>query len=74
MFDRLNSGEMLCLMRELTFPKAASAECFTLTSAGGDGLTGGRTVWLGGGSSAQRLGSITSMDLDANTVSTQVRA
>ncbi|KAG7522191.1 leucine-rich repeat serine serine/threonine-protein kinase 2 [Solea senegalensis] len=64
-FDRLNSGEMLCLMKELVLPPAFSAECLTVTSSSG------QRIWLGGGSSSQRVGSITVMDLNNNTVTTQ---
>lgn len=64
-FDRLNSGEMLCLMRELAVPRVPNAECLA--------VSGGRTAWLGGGSSAQRRGSVTAVNLDTNTVTTEVR-
>uniref|UniRef100_A0A8P4KD92 non-specific serine/threonine protein kinase n=1 Tax=Dicentrarchus labrax TaxID=13489 RepID=A0A8P4KD92_DICLA len=67
-FDRLNSGEMLCLMRELAVPRVFNAECFEVSSGDSDG----HRAWLGGGSSAQKLGSITAVDLDTNTVTTQV--
>ncbi|XP_051238847.1 leucine-rich repeat serine/threonine-protein kinase 2 isoform X2 [Dicentrarchus labrax] len=66
-FDRLNSGEMLCLMRELAVPRVFNAECFEVSSGDSDG----HRAWLGGGSSAQKLGSITAVDLDTNTVTTQ---
>ncbi|XP_029378553.1 leucine-rich repeat serine/threonine-protein kinase 2 isoform X2 [Echeneis naucrates] len=66
-FDRLNSGEMLCLMREVVVPRAINAECLT-TSSGSS-----HKVWLGGGSSisTQRVGSVTAVDLDADTIITQ---
>lgn len=63
---------MLCLMRELVVPQAFNAECFTVSSGGADGPSDGHRAWMGGGSSAQRLGSITAVDLDTNTVTTQV--
>lgn len=66
-FDRLNSGEMLCLMRELVVPRVPNADCLAV-SAGSS-----RTAWLGGGSSAQRRGSVTAVNLDTNTVTTEVR-
>ncbi|XP_041651607.1 leucine-rich repeat serine/threonine-protein kinase 2 isoform X2 [Cheilinus undulatus] len=70
-FDRLNSGEMLCLMRELVVPHAFNAECFTVSSDSSDSPSNGNRAWLGGGSSARRLGSITAVDLDTNIVTTQ---
>ncbi|XP_078112651.1 leucine-rich repeat serine/threonine-protein kinase 2 isoform X2 [Sander vitreus] len=70
-FDRLNSGEMLCLMRELVVPRAFNAECFTVSSGSRDGPSNRHRAWLGGGSSTQRLGSITAVDLDTSTVTTQ---
>uniref|UniRef100_H3D886 non-specific serine/threonine protein kinase n=1 Tax=Tetraodon nigroviridis TaxID=99883 RepID=H3D886_TETNG len=62
-FDRLNSGEVLCLMRELAVPRVPSAECLA--------LSGGCTAWLGGGSSAQRRGSVTAVNLHTNAVTTE---
>lgn len=73
-FERLNSGEMLCLIRELRIPQASNAECVAVSSGGRDGPSGSRTAWLGGGSSAQRRGSVSAVDLDSNTVTTQVSA
>uniref|UniRef100_UPI0037E8F8A3 leucine-rich repeat serine/threonine-protein kinase 2 n=1 Tax=Semicossyphus pulcher TaxID=241346 RepID=UPI0037E8F8A3 len=70
-FDRLNSGAMLCLMRELVVPQAFNAECFTVSSGCSDGPSNSHRAWLGGGSSTRRLGSITDVDLDTNTVTTQ---
>lgn len=75
-FDRLNSGEMLCLMRELVVPRAFNAECLALSSSssGSDGPSGSvHRAWLGGGSSvsSQRVGTITAVDLDTSTASTQ---
>ncbi|KAK2842680.1 hypothetical protein Q5P01_012880 [Channa striata] len=71
-FDRLNSGEMLCLMRELAVPRAFNAECFAVTCDRSDGLTHGlNRAWLGGGSSTQKLGSITTVDLDTSVVTTR---
>uniref|UniRef100_A0A8D0DEI4 non-specific serine/threonine protein kinase n=1 Tax=Sander lucioperca TaxID=283035 RepID=A0A8D0DEI4_SANLU len=71
-FDRLNSGEMLCLMRELVVPRAFNAECFTVSSGSRDGPSNRHRAWLGGGSSTQRLGSITAVDLDTSTVTAQI--
>ncbi|KAK5866910.1 hypothetical protein PBY51_011444 [Eleginops maclovinus] len=70
-FDRLNSGQMLCLMRELVVPRAFNTECFTVSSGGGDGPSNSHTAWVAGGSSTQRRGFITAVDLDTNAVSTQ---
>lgn len=67
-FDRLNSGEMLCLMRELVVPRVPNAECLVVSGGGS-----GHTAWLGGGSSAQRRGSVTAVNLDTGTVTTEVR-
>ena len=62
-FDRLNSGQMLCLMRELVVPRVPGADCLAVC---------GRTAWLGGGSSAQRRGSVTAVSLDDDAVTTEV--
>ncbi|XP_034390125.1 leucine-rich repeat serine/threonine-protein kinase 2 isoform X2 [Cyclopterus lumpus] len=76
-FDRLNSVEMLCLMRELPVPRVLNGECLAVSAGGGGGGGGGvgppnsLRAWLGGGSSAQRLGSITALDLDDGAVATQ---
>uniref|UniRef100_A0A7N8Y7C7 non-specific serine/threonine protein kinase n=1 Tax=Mastacembelus armatus TaxID=205130 RepID=A0A7N8Y7C7_9TELE len=70
-FERLNSGEMLCLMRELIIPRVFNAECSTVSTGSGDGPSNSQRVWLGGGSSTQRQGSITAVDLDTNMVTTQ---
>nr|XP_057932653.1 leucine-rich repeat serine/threonine-protein kinase 2 isoform X3 [Doryrhamphus excisus] len=70
-FDRLSSGEILCLMSEMLLPRAINAECLTLTSPDCDGLLSTRTAWLGGGSSTQRTGTVTAVDLDSNIVTTQ---
>lgn len=68
-FDRLNSGEMLCLMRELVVSQAPNAECFTVgTPSGGDQVK----VWVAGGSSTQRIGCISEVDLDNHSVTDQV--
>uniref|UniRef100_A0A3B4FZH0 non-specific serine/threonine protein kinase n=1 Tax=Pundamilia nyererei TaxID=303518 RepID=A0A3B4FZH0_9CICH len=66
-FDRLNSGEMLCLMRELVVPGVLSAECFILSSRTTDSNSSSHRVWLGGGSRTQKKGSITAVDLNTNT-------
>uniref|UniRef100_A0A7N8YMW6 non-specific serine/threonine protein kinase n=1 Tax=Mastacembelus armatus TaxID=205130 RepID=A0A7N8YMW6_9TELE len=52
-FERLNSGEMLCLMRELIIPRVFNAECSTVSTGSGDGPSNSQRVWLGGGSSTQ---------------------
>ncbi|XP_016351514.1 leucine-rich repeat serine/threonine-protein kinase 2 [Sinocyclocheilus anshuiensis] len=64
LFDRLNSVEMLCLMRELT-SMSLPGECFTVSGASG-GADGGKNtcVWIGGGSCSQKLGCVTSLDLE----------
>uniref|UniRef100_A0A8C1C756 non-specific serine/threonine protein kinase n=1 Tax=Cyprinus carpio carpio TaxID=630221 RepID=A0A8C1C756_CYPCA len=63
-FDRLNSIEMLCLMRELAL-MSLPGECFTVSSAS-TGANGGKNtrVWIGGGSCSQKLGCMTSLDLE----------
>lgn len=65
MFDRLNSAEMLCLMRELEVPQTSGAQCVTVSS--------GHAAWIGGGSSSKKLGFITAVDLDTSTVISQVQ-
>ncbi|XP_023285257.1 leucine-rich repeat serine/threonine-protein kinase 2 [Seriola lalandi dorsalis] len=72
-FDRLNSGEMLCLVKELVVPRAFNAECLTVSSASSDSPFSSHRAWLGGGSStsSHRVGSITAVDLDTNAVMTQ---
>ncbi|XP_053740613.1 leucine-rich repeat serine/threonine-protein kinase 2 isoform X1 [Synchiropus splendidus] len=71
-FDRLNSGEMLCLMRELVVPRLFSAECFTVGTGNSDAVAGsGHKAWLGGGSSTQRKGSITAVDLNTSCTTSQ---
>ncbi|KAK9952637.1 hypothetical protein ABG768_018455 [Culter alburnus] len=63
-FDRLNSAEMLCLMRELNL-MSLPGECFAVSSAGGGTNRGTNThVWIGGGSSSQKVGCVTSLDLE----------
>uniref|UniRef100_A0A672Z3Z9 non-specific serine/threonine protein kinase n=1 Tax=Sphaeramia orbicularis TaxID=375764 RepID=A0A672Z3Z9_9TELE len=69
-FDRLNSGEMLCLMRETPVPRTFNAECLVVSSSGG-GSSSNHRAWLGGGSSTRRQGSITVVDLDSSVVTTQ---
>ncbi|XP_035378782.1 leucine-rich repeat serine/threonine-protein kinase 2 isoform X2 [Electrophorus electricus] len=74
-FDRLNSGEMLCLNRELTFC-GLPCECFVVSNAA-DGLRGsengvaGTLVWMGGRSSSKRLGCVTCVDLQTEKSSTR---
>uniref|UniRef100_A0A8D3EEU6 non-specific serine/threonine protein kinase n=1 Tax=Scophthalmus maximus TaxID=52904 RepID=A0A8D3EEU6_SCOMX len=70
-FDMLNSGEMLCLMRELVVPHAFNAECVAVSSGSSDCPFTSNRAWLGGGSSTQKVGSITSVDLDTNAATTQ---
>ncbi|XP_043083989.1 leucine-rich repeat serine/threonine-protein kinase 2 isoform X2 [Puntigrus tetrazona] len=63
-FDRLNSAEMLCLMRELIL-MSLPGECLTVSGASGGANGGKKTcVWIGGGSSSQKLGCVTSVDLE----------
>ncbi|XP_013981177.2 leucine-rich repeat serine/threonine-protein kinase 2 isoform X1 [Salmo salar] len=72
-FERLNSGEMLCLMRELVVSRAANAECFTVgCSSASNGPSSNPRAWVGGGSSTQRLGCVASVDLETEKVTTQV--
>uniref|UniRef100_A0A7N6AQ39 non-specific serine/threonine protein kinase n=1 Tax=Anabas testudineus TaxID=64144 RepID=A0A7N6AQ39_ANATE len=65
--DRLNSGEMLCLMRELVVPRTFNAECVIVSYS----PSNSHRAWMGGGSSSKRFGSITTVDLNTNVVSTQ---
>uniref|UniRef100_A0A4W5P7X9 non-specific serine/threonine protein kinase n=1 Tax=Hucho hucho TaxID=62062 RepID=A0A4W5P7X9_9TELE len=68
-FERLNSGEMLCLMRELVVSRAANAECFTVgCSSASNGPSSNPRAWVGGGSSTQRLGCVASVDLETEKV------
>uniref|UniRef100_A0A8C7LGJ1 non-specific serine/threonine protein kinase n=1 Tax=Oncorhynchus kisutch TaxID=8019 RepID=A0A8C7LGJ1_ONCKI len=72
-FERLNSGEMLCLMRELVVSRAANAECFTVGySSASNGPSSNPRAWVGGGSSTRRLGCVASVDLETEKVTTQV--
>ncbi|KAM8890843.1 leucine-rich repeat serine/threonine-protein kinase 2 isoform 3-T4 [Spinachia spinachia] len=66
-FLRLNSGQMLCLMRELAVPRVFNAECLAVSAD----LPNSQRAWLGGGSSARRLGSVTAVHLDGSGVTTQ---
>ncbi|XP_057182652.1 leucine-rich repeat serine/threonine-protein kinase 2-like [Triplophysa rosa] len=63
-FDRLNSAEMLCVLRELTV-LGLPGECLAVSGSTG-GVNGERDVrvWIGGGSSSQKLGCVTSLDLE----------
>lgn len=70
-FDRLTSGGMWGLLKELPVPRVSATECLTVSSRGGRDSS--RRVWLGGGSSAQKRGSVTAVDPDTGAVSTQVR-
>ncbi|XP_076863676.1 leucine-rich repeat serine/threonine-protein kinase 2 isoform X2 [Brachyhypopomus gauderio] len=73
-FERLNTGEMLCLMSELTFC-GLPCECFAV-SCGASGLGGNdlggtaNQVWLGGGSSSKKHGCVTRVDLQTKKHST----
>uniref|UniRef100_A0A3P9GZV0 Protein kinase domain-containing protein n=1 Tax=Oryzias latipes TaxID=8090 RepID=A0A3P9GZV0_ORYLA len=69
-FDRLNSGGMLCLMMEVRDPRLLRAECITASSGSGEGPESSHTAWLGGGSSTQRRGFVTAVGLDNSTVMT----
>uniref|UniRef100_A0A3Q2PX58 Protein kinase domain-containing protein n=1 Tax=Fundulus heteroclitus TaxID=8078 RepID=A0A3Q2PX58_FUNHE len=65
-FDRLNSGEMLSLMREVKTSSMFSAQCVT-ASCSRDQRTSSPAAWLGGGSSSQRRGFVTAVDLQTDT-------
>ncbi|XP_064199044.1 leucine-rich repeat serine/threonine-protein kinase 2 isoform X1 [Anguilla rostrata] len=65
-FDRLNSGELLCLMKEVKVCGVSSAECFAASSGGGSPL-----VWVGGGSSSQRRGYVASVELGSGKLASQ---
>ncbi len=61
-------------MRELAVPRVFNAECFTVScGSSSDGPSNSHRAWLGGGSSSQRVGSITAVDLDTSKVTTQVQ-
>ncbi|MFT7799691.1 leucine-rich repeat serine/threonine-protein kinase 2 isoform X1 [Arapaima gigas] len=66
LFDRLNSGEMLCLMREVAVRRTPNAECFVVAH-GGDMPY----VCVGGGSNSQRRGWVTSVQLDSGKLTTE---
>ncbi|XP_054588702.1 leucine-rich repeat serine/threonine-protein kinase 2 isoform X3 [Nothobranchius furzeri] len=71
-FDRLNSGEMLCLMRELEFSRMFSPQCITVSSISSDDHVAPHHVaWIGGGSSSRRRGFVTAVDLNTNRFTTQ---
>ncbi|XP_066523231.1 leucine-rich repeat serine/threonine-protein kinase 2 isoform X2 [Hoplias malabaricus] len=69
-FDCLNSSEMLGLIWELTL-HGLSCECFTVSCSGG-GMAGSvyggakSRVWMGGGSSSQKLGFVTYVDIETD--------
>uniref|UniRef100_A0A3Q1H6Q4 non-specific serine/threonine protein kinase n=1 Tax=Anabas testudineus TaxID=64144 RepID=A0A3Q1H6Q4_ANATE len=52
--DRLNSGEMLCLMRELVVPRTFNAECVIVSYS----PSNSHRAWMGGGSSSKRFGRV----------------
>nr|XP_023685998.1 leucine-rich repeat serine/threonine-protein kinase 2 isoform X1 [Paramormyrops kingsleyae] len=66
-FDKLNSGEMLCLMRRVDVCRVPNAECFAVARGGDAGLC----VSVGGGSSSQRRGCITSVVLSSGKLTAQ---
>ncbi|XP_061576882.1 leucine-rich repeat serine/threonine-protein kinase 2-like isoform X1 [Cololabis saira] len=71
-FERLNSGEMLCLLRQLELPRLFSAECIAAGSAGAGVAPGnGHAAWLGGGSRTQRRGFVAAVDPDCSAVTTR---
>ncbi|XP_069048570.1 leucine-rich repeat serine/threonine-protein kinase 2 isoform X2 [Lepisosteus oculatus] len=57
-FERLSSGELLCLMREVPIPGAVNAECFGVSSQSKK-----PRVWIGSGSS-RRTGQVGVLDLE----------
>ncbi|XP_018595882.2 leucine-rich repeat serine/threonine-protein kinase 2 isoform X2 [Scleropages formosus] len=65
-FDRLNSGEMLCLMREVAVCRTPNAECFAVAH-GNDGPC----ICIGGGSSSQSRGCVTYVQLESGKLTTQ---
>ncbi|XP_066543294.1 leucine-rich repeat serine/threonine-protein kinase 2 [Amia ocellicauda] len=65
-FDRLNSGELLCLMRDISVAEVVGADCFALSSPSCQ-----PKVWVGSGSSSKKKGRITCMDLETGKHSTQ---
>uniref|UniRef100_A0A3B3ZWH3 non-specific serine/threonine protein kinase n=1 Tax=Periophthalmus magnuspinnatus TaxID=409849 RepID=A0A3B3ZWH3_9GOBI len=67
-FDRLNCGDMLCLLNKLVLP--LNAECLILSSGPGGGSA--PVVWLGGGSSSKRLGNLSAVNLETVSVQTRV--
>lgn len=67
---------MLCLISELTLP-GLPCECFTV-SCSSRGLGGSvnngacAQVWMGGGSSSQKLGFVMCVDVETEKLTTQV--
>ncbi|XP_048847546.1 leucine-rich repeat serine/threonine-protein kinase 2 isoform X5 [Brienomyrus brachyistius] len=66
-FDKLNSGEMLCLMRRVDVCRVPNAECFAVARGGDASLC----VSVGGGSSSQRRGCVTSVVLSSGKLTAQ---
>ncbi|TRY85867.1 hypothetical protein DNTS_011896 [Danionella cerebrum] len=68
-FERLSSAEVLCLQRELTvtgFP----GECLAVSGAGPEGKRS--RVWVGGGSSSQKHGSVASVEVESGEMFSQL--
>ncbi|XP_015257830.1 PREDICTED: leucine-rich repeat serine/threonine-protein kinase 2 isoform X2 [Cyprinodon variegatus] len=73
-FDRLNSGEMLCLMSEVKVSSMFGAQCITMSysrCSSSHQRTSNPVAWLGGGSSYHKRGLVTAVDLQTNTVTSQ---
>ncbi|XP_067292267.1 leucine-rich repeat serine/threonine-protein kinase 2 isoform X2 [Pseudorasbora parva] len=66
-FGRLNSAAMLCLLQELTL-MSLPGECIAVSAGNGGKNT---RVWIGGGSSSQKMGCVTSPDLETGGILSQ---